>query len=129
MRPTGASSSSKAVSIIAAAISAPTPHIENASSTTSKWPVLATLWAIVSTSKGTIVRRSITSQEIPSAASFSAASTQRWTGVPQLTIVRSVPGRTMLATPNGMKYSPLGTGPLLANSAFGSSINTGSLQR
>ena len=34
----------------------------------------------------------------------------------------------MLATPNGMKYSPLGTGPLVANRALGSSINTGSLR-
>ena len=40
-----------------------------------------------------------------------------------------VPARTMLATPKGTKYSPLGTGPLVAKRALGSSINTGSLQR
>ena len=77
-----------------------------------------------------IVRRSITSASIPSAASASAASSARGTICPAATSgdVAS-PARAIRATPNGTKCSPTGTSPFEAKSAFGSSMITGSPAR
>ena len=101
MRPAGASSSSKASSFIAWAISAPMPHIAQASSTTSRRWVLHTLSTMASMSSGMMVLRSMTSHCTPSAASSSAASSDFCTCWPAETMVMSVPARAMRATPNG----------------------------
>ena len=76
-----------------------------------------------------MVRRSITSASMPSAASASAASSARGTIWPAATMVMSSPARAMRATPKGTKCSPTGTSPFEAKSAFGSSMITGSPAR
>ena len=90
---------------------------------------MRTLFTIVSTSSGMIVRRSITSASIPSPASASAASSARGTICPAATSVIASPSRAIRATPKGTKCSPTGTSPLEAKSAFGSSMMTGSPAR
>ena len=57
--------------------------------------------ATAAESHGTRVRRSRTSAETPSAARRSAASRLRCTVAPHVTMVRSVPGRTVAARPKG----------------------------
>ena len=70
--------------------------------TTSR-PVSSTLSKIASSSIGLVVRRSITSQPMPSAASLSAAFSANPTIRPQVTIVTSPPSRVSRAWPNGTR--------------------------
>ncbi|OLT13309.1 hypothetical protein BJF79_20765 [Actinomadura sp. CNU-125] len=72
-RSTGAAREWKQRSWTRAAISAPTPANPWASWTTTQRPVLRTDAVTVSSSNGTIVRRSTTSRSMPSAAAASAA--------------------------------------------------------
>src|SRR5690606_5282071 len=77
------------------------PNGQHWSTTTTRF-VFFTDSMIESMSSGRIVRMSSTSTSMPSLASCSAASTQKWTGRPQLTSVQSPPSRTLRATPKGM---------------------------
>ena len=74
-----------------------------ASWTTIAFPVFFTLVRTLSTSHGTIVRRSRTSTEIPSSLRASAARSHRTTPLPQVIAVTSVPSRQRRATPNGSR--------------------------
>ena len=74
IRVTGWSSDQKQRSWISAAISAPYPSRRGASCSTTTRAVFSTDATIVSKSSGTSVRRSMTSTEMPSPASTSAAS-------------------------------------------------------
>ena len=95
-------------SAIRAANSAPIPHESESSWTITTRFVFFTDSAIASMSNGLMVRRSITSVEIPerSATSF-AATSERCTSAPQVITVTSVPSRAVRAFPNGiMKFGP-----------------------
>ncbi len=74
-----------------AEISAPTPPVIGASWLISNLPVLLTDWQIVSISHGTIVRKSINSQDIFSLAAICATSRRTCTCVPHETSVISEP--------------------------------------
>jgi hypothetical protein len=95
-----------------AAISAPTPPVIGASWLINNRPVLLTDWQIVSASHGTIVRRSITSQDIFSFAAICATSRGTWTCVPHETRVISEPSLIIWAFDNGIVYSFIGTSSL-----------------
>ena len=95
-RATGASRSRKASSATTAAISAPKPPVRRSSWTIRQRRVRRTLSSTVSRSHGISVLRSMTSAE----TSF-AASSQRGTIAPQVTMVMSSPWRTFFARPNG----------------------------
>ena len=75
---------------------------------------------------GTRVRRSMTSAEMPSTASRSAASRARGTIKASATIVQSVPSRTIRASPSFPTTSPSGTWPLVAINDLCSKKTTGS---
>ena len=80
-------------------------------------------------SSGRMVRKSITSTEIPSFANSSAANKAVFMIFPKETNVTSVPSRLISATPIGIMYSPSGTIPL-SPYIFSDSMNTtGSLSR
>jgi hypothetical protein len=83
-------------------MSAAIPQRGPASSTTTIRPVFSTLSRIVSSSSGEVVRGSMISHSIPSAASSSAASCVNCTMRPSATTVTSPPSRTTLASPNGI---------------------------
>ena len=70
----------------------------------------ATEATTASRSHGASVRRSMISASMPSAASCSAAARERCTVAPQVTMVRSSPGRTVAALPSGSTYSRPGKG-------------------
>jgi len=73
-------------------------------------PVFSTLARTVSMSSGTIVRRSITSTETSRRDIASAASRDRLTSAPQVTMVRSLPSRATRASPHGRRKSSSGSG-------------------
>ncbi len=64
-------------------------------------------------SSGATVRRSITSTEMPSPASVSAAAVASWTIRDTDTTVTSVPARTTADTPIGTMWSDGGRGPFM----------------
>ena len=64
-------------------------------------------------SSGATVRRSITSTEMPSSATSSAAATASWTMRDTETTVTSVPGRTTADLPMGTMWSAGGCGPFM----------------
>ena len=68
-------------------------------------------------SSGATVLRSITSTEMPSAATDSAAATASWTILETDTTVTSVPGRTTAAAPIGTTWSAGGCGPFIPYSS------------
>ena len=90
----GASRSQNASRATVAAISAPMPNGTTASWAMRSRPVLCTDSRIGAMSSGATVRRSITSTEMPSPATRSAAATASWTIRETDTTVTSVPGRT-----------------------------------
>ena len=112
--------------VTAAITSAPTPHIEYASSTTSSRPVRETEAMTVSVSSGTTVRRSTTSQSIPPPARASAAARTVCTCAPHATTVMSAPARTTFATPKGTYSSSTGISSIELKRDFGSMKMTGS---
>jgi hypothetical protein len=81
------------------------PDCGNPSSTVTSLPVLITLFTIVSLSKGLIVRRFITSHDIPSFFKAYAASNEYFTFLEYPTIVTSVPSFIIFAFPIGTKKS------------------------
>lgn len=95
-----------------AAISAPTPPVIGASWLINNRPVLLTDWQIVSISHGTIVRKSINSQDIFSFAANCATSRRTWTCVPHERSVTSEPSCITWAFDNGIVYSFIGTSSL-----------------
>ncbi len=84
-----------------AAISAPNPPVTGASWSTRTFEVFRTEAATVEMSQGIKVRRSITSMESPSTASFSAARAAHTTPTPYVTTVASAPSRVISALPIG----------------------------
>ncbi len=94
-----------------------------------KRPVLATESSSARVSSGTSDRTSITSAEMPSSASRSAASRARGTIRASAAIVASVPSRTTRAVPSSSTISPSGISALVAISALCSKKTTGSGSR
>ena len=99
---TGAWRSSKLFWATRAAMSAAMPQRGLSSSTTTSRPVFSTDSYTVSSSSGLVVRRSMISASIPSAASSSAACWAMPTMRPMATMETSSPSRTTLASPNGI---------------------------
>ncbi len=102
-RRSGARRDQKPSSAMVARISPATPQLLWPTSTTSARPVFATDSRIVGRSSGTSVRGSITSSEMPSRASVSAAVSASRTREPMATTVRSLPSRRTAACPNGIR--------------------------
>lgn len=93
-------------SIMQPAISDPTPKEAQAPSTVMMWWVFLTELAIVSISIGLIVRKLITSHEIPlSFSNCCAACNDQPTKRELATMVISFPSRSILAFPMGSKKS------------------------
>src|SRR6185369_8352399 len=99
-RAIGASRCQKHSSWMVARISAPKPAKRVASCATTQRPVFFTERTSVSSSSGTIVRRSITSASMPSDC---AAAIQTCTIVPYVMIVTCLPARTISAVPIGTR--------------------------
>mmetsp|Transcript_9279 Transcript_9279/g.36263 ORF Transcript_9279/g.36263 Transcript_9279/m.36263 type:complete len:211 (-) Transcript_9279:414-1046(-) len=117
MRSGGASRKSKApVSVMTAWISAPTPLWGQPSSTVIRREVLRTDLSMESRSRGRIVRRLITSAEMPLASSSLAASRATPTMRLNVTMVTSVPSRSTLALPISMTKSSRMASSLISNS-------------
>ena len=76
-------------------------------------PVRCTESSTGATSSGATVLRSITSTEIPSPATSSAAAIASWTIRETDTTVTSVPARTTADTPIGSTWSAGGCGPFM----------------
>src|SRR4051812_30169379 len=82
-------------------ISEPTPKDGNPDSTHNMWPVFFTDLTMASTSRGFIDRRLMTSASTPYRFFSSSAATSDWpTHRERVTMVRSLPGRSILALPN-----------------------------
>ncbi len=113
MRWMGASRSQKPSRATTAAISAPMPNGTTASWAMRSRLVLCTESRMGARSSGARVRRSITSTEIPSSLSCSAAATASCTIREMDTTVTSVPARTTAALPMGRRYSGGGWGPFM----------------
>src|SRR6266566_5744654 len=105
------SSDSPACSTTAVTTVAPQLPPGGHSCTQTSRPVFATLPTIVSRSSGTSVRGSTTSTSMPSAASTSAAATDRWRISCVATTVMSEPVRTTSARPISTMPLSSGTGP------------------
>ena len=99
----GASRSPKQACPAQAATSAPKPLVSTSSCTTKRREVRATDDDTASLSQGIRERRSITSTLTASFASCSAASNDFCTVAPQVTMVRSMPRRTVAALPMGIR--------------------------
>ncbi len=89
------------------------PNGTTASCAISKRLVRATDSRMVVVSSGATVRRSITSTEMPSVATSSAAARASCTMRDTDTSVRSLPGRTIAARPIGTTWSAGGCGPFI----------------
>src|SRR6185369_4746303 len=100
------SSEPSACSVTRAMTSPAQPPLSGPSSTTSRRVVRSTDAITVSMSSGLIVRRSITSQSMPSRARASAAARESCTPFITDTIVRSEPALAMRAWPKGIGSSP-----------------------
>jgi hypothetical protein len=124
-RTTGASRFQKPASTARAAISAPTPKSTTASCAITIRFVLANDVSTVSQSSGAIVRRSITSASMPSAASRSATTRLSCAMRENDTIVTSVPVRVTAALPIGTMWSSAKPGPVRSYSSRCSMTTTG----
>src|SRR2546425_13349187 len=113
-----------------ALISAPYPPVRGASYTTTARPVFFTDDRTVGSSRGTKVRRSITSASTPFSAAFVAASRQTWAMYPYAIRLTSFPDLRTAACPRGTVTSPSGTSSRDERySFFGSRKRTGSGSR
>jgi hypothetical protein len=114
-RSTGASRSSKAFSVMNAAISEPIPAKPAPASSTTARCVFRTELMMVAVSMGRRVRGSTISIEMPSLASSSATSSARYSMPMYATTVTSVPSRRTMACPSGIvKSGSSGTSPFTA---------------
>lgn len=125
-RTIGARRLSNASSVTSAQISAAAPQVLCAGSATTNRPVRCTERMMVSMSSGTSVRGSMTSTEMPSSASASAALTASGTALEIATTVTSDPWRSVRASPNGILYSSSGTSSFSPQSVQASKVSTGS---
>src|ERR1019366_3710577 len=105
----GACSEYRHSSATLAASSAPHPPVSVSSWAITRRPVFLTDAKIVSSSNGSSVSGSITSQSMPSWASSSAAARERYKLMCVATTVTVVPARFTTALPMGKKYSSSGT--------------------
>mmetsp|Transcript_20269 Transcript_20269/g.71676 ORF Transcript_20269/g.71676 Transcript_20269/m.71676 type:complete len:242 (-) Transcript_20269:225-950(-) len=88
-----------------APISAPMPHCGQPSSTVTRRLVFLTVATMASRSSGRSVRRLMTSTLMPSPARISAASSDRPTWREKVTMLTSLPSRSVLALPIGSTKS------------------------